>query len=206
MNMFDKHFNTKGHIKITVLYRKKFANLFLGWTIYRSSSKNPGASYIVPYSIKFANNFSKLTHKILMVYYLGPHPKGRVRNGWMTSLWKVQKIFGKSRLASAMHLRHNSYLQYCTVFWASNMLLNSALQRHLKQRKFETNIPRNETARPQSQFLHSTLCELKYIPWSVCLVCCRKINGPIVGIFKSLTETWMWKLGLRLSSFFSGRT
>ena len=26
-------------------------------------------------------------------------------------------------------------------------------------RKFETNIPRNETARPRSQFLHSYICE-----------------------------------------------
>ncbi len=33
--------------------------------------------------------------------------------------------------------------------------------------------------------------------WSVCLFCCRKIGGPNVGIFKSLTDTWMWNLGLR---------
>ncbi len=31
----------------------------------------------------------------------------------------------------------------------------------------------------------------------VCLFCCRKICGPILGIYKSLTDTWMWKLGLR---------
>ncbi len=35
-------------------------------------------------------------------------------------------------------------------------------------------------------------------PRSVCLFCCRKICGPIMGIYKSLTDTWMWKLGLRL--------
>jgi hypothetical protein len=29
-------------------------------------------------------------------------------------------------------------------------------------------------------------------------MCYRKIGGPSVGIYKSLTETWMWKLGLRL--------
>ncbi len=34
-------------------------------------------------------------------------------------------------------------------------------------------------------------------PGSVCLFCCRKICGPILGIYKSLTDTWMWKLGLR---------
>ncbi len=27
--------------------------------------------------------------------------------------------------------------------------------------------------------------------------CCREICGPILGKYKSLTDTWMWKLGLR---------
>ncbi len=35
-------------------------------------------------------------------------------------------------------------------------------------------------------------------PGSVCLFCCRKICGPILEyIYKSLTDTWMWKLVLR---------
>ncbi len=34
-------------------------------------------------------------------------------------------------------------------------------------------------------------------PGSVCLFCCREICGPILGIYKMLTDTWMWKLGLR---------
>ncbi len=33
---------------------------------------------------------------------------------------------------------------------------------------------------------------------------CSKRGGPIVGIDKSLTETWMWKLGTRPCSFISG--
>ncbi len=28
--------------------------------------------------------------------------------------------------------------------------------------------------------------------WSVCLFCCGKICGPILGIYKSLSETWIW--------------
>ncbi len=32
----------------------------------------------------------------------------------------------------------------------------------------------------------------------VCLFCCKEICGLILGIYKSLTYTWMWKLGLRL--------
>ncbi len=42
----------------------------------------------------------------------------------------------------------------------------------------------------------------KYIfPGSVCIFCCRKMCGPILGICKSLTDTWMWKLGLRTCNF-----
>ncbi len=32
----------------------------------------------------------------------------------------------------------------------------------------------------------------------------RKIGGPIVGIYKSLTDTWMQKLGMRPHSVISG--
>ncbi len=39
--------------------------------------------------------------------------------------------------------------------------------------------------------------EFYIFPGSVCLFCCREICGPILGIYKSLTDTWMWKLGLR---------
>ncbi len=42
------------------------------------------------------------------------------------------------------------------------------------------------------------LWEMYIFPGSVCLFCCREICGPILGIYKSLTDTWMWKLGLRL--------
>ncbi len=41
---------------------------------------------------------------------------------------------------------------------------------------------------------------------SVCLFCCSKIGGPIVAIYKSLTDTWMWKLGTRPRSFISRNT
>jgi hypothetical protein len=32
-------------------------------------------------------------------------------------------------------------------------------------------------------------------PRSVCLFCCRKICGLFLGIYKSLTDTWMWLIG-----------
>ncbi len=42
--------------------------------------------------------------------------------------------------------------------------------------------------------------------WAIFLLFCRKIYGPILGIYKSLTDTWMWKLGPRLRNSFSGNT
>ncbi len=41
------------------------------------------------------------------------------------------------------------------------------------------------------------LWESYIFPGLVCLFCCRKICGPILGIDKSLTDTWMRKLGRR---------
>ncbi len=43
-------------------------------------------------------------------------------------------------------------------------------------------------------------------PLSVCLFCCRKIGGPNVGICRSLTDTWVWKLGRRSRNSLSGNT
>ncbi len=57
-------------------------------------------------------------------------------------------------------------------------------------------IPWNETARPCSQFLPSCSCmRAVYIfPGSVCLFVSSKIGRSILGIHKSLTDTWMWKM------------
>ncbi len=43
---------------------------------------------------------------------------------------------------------------------------------------------------------YSKICTL----W-VCLFCSRKIGGPKVGIYRSLTDTWTWKLWLRPRQF-----
>ncbi len=52
----------------------------------------------------------------------------------------------------------------------------------------------------------SDLYCIQYSHASVCLFCCRKICGPIREINNSLTDTWMWKLGLRLRNSFSANT
>jgi hypothetical protein len=48
-----------------------------------------------------------------------------------------------------------------------------------------------------NSFAKISIWEIYIFPGSVCLFCCSQICGPILEIFKSLTDTWMWKMGLR---------
>ncbi len=57
---------------------------------------------------------------------------------------------------------------------------------------------------PISTFM--CLSTIYIFPPSVCLFCCRKICGPILGMYKSLKDTWMWKFGLMPRNSFSGNT
>jgi hypothetical protein len=76
------------------------------------------------------------------------------------------------------------------------------------QRKSHLCIPRKGIARPQSQFPHSCVCE-QFIysqdQSTIYIFSCR-VGRPILGMFKSFIDTWMfnWKLGLRLRYSFSG--
>jgi hypothetical protein len=71
----------------------------------------------------------------------------------------------------------------------------SALQR--TNTVFETSIPRKGIARLQSQFPHSFVCERFIYSHDRSPILLQEICGLILGIYKSLTDTWMWKLGLR---------
>ncbi len=64
---------------------------------------------------------------------------------------------------------------------------------------FKTNIPRKGISGPKSQFPHSDICEwcTVYIPTIGLPILLEEICRPILGLNKSLTDTWMWKLGLR---------
>ncbi len=63
-------------------------------------------------------------------------------------------------------------------------------------------------ARPQSQFPHSCVCErfiyyqYRFTYFSVAVA----VFWPFVEIYKSFTDIWMWKLGLRPCNSFSGNT
>ncbi len=48
-----------------------------------------------------------------------------------------------------------------------------------------------------SSYTHISVRDLYIFPGSVCQFCCREICGRILRIYKSLTDTWMWKLGPR---------
>ncbi len=83
----------------------------------------------------------------------------------------------------------------CSKLWLSAGLF--FLRMHCKPNNTENlrNIPRKGIAQTQSEFPHSCVCVCDlYIPTIDLL---QEICGPILGIYKSLTGTWMWKLGLR---------
>jgi hypothetical protein len=73
--------------------------------------------------------------------------------------------------------------------WGCSVAPLSSLPSATLQRRSDLYIPKNETVRHR--------------PRSVCLFFCSKRGGPIVGIYKALTETFMRKLGTRPRSFIS---
>ncbi len=72
------------------------------------------------------------------------------------------------------------------------------------QRQFRLYIPFLGIAQPQTQFPHSCVCERLDIPRIGPHISSSRKGRPIVGIYNSLTDTWMWKLGLRPRYSFSG--
>ncbi len=72
------------------------------------------------------------------------------------------------------------------------------------QRQFRLYIPFLGIARPQPQFhIHVSVSDL-YIPRIGPHISSSRKGRPIMEIYNSLTDTWMWKLGLRPRYSFSG--
>ena len=74
---------------------------------------------------------------------------------------------------------------------------NGLLTAKNQNQKLETDTPRNGIVRPQSRFPHSVSVSVLFIPTIDLPILLQEICGPLLGIFKSLTDTWRWKLGLR---------
>ncbi len=69
-------------------------------------------------------------------------------------------------------------------------------------RKFETNISRKGITRPQSQYPHPCVCErFMYSHDRSAYSAAGKNVDRSLGKYKTLTGTWMWKLGLRCRNF-----
>jgi len=117
--------------------------------------------------------------------------KGKHAKLAWTFSWNIT-VFGIVNLQ--VHEKHENFV-----------FLRPTLQRH-NIRKFERKkiLPDNELC--GLSLISTSMClrAIYICPWSVCLCCCRKIFGQILGIYKSLTDTWMWKLGLRPRNYFLG--
>ncbi len=75
---------------------------------------------------------------------------------------------------------------------------------HALQRQFRLYIPFLGIARPQPNFhIHVSMSDL-YIPRIGPHIPSSRKGRPIVGIYNSLTDTWMWKLGLMPRYSFPG--
>ncbi len=104
------------------------------------------------------------------------------------ALYSVSFFFLITNLISTLYrITWNKLLCLCT---AKN-----------QYRKLEINIPRKGIPQPQSQFPHSCVCERLYFPSIDLPILLQEICGPILGIYKMLIDTWIWKLGLRSHNF-----
>ncbi len=82
------------------------------------------------------------------------------------------------------------------IIWVSCLSYSITLQR-----QFRLYISFLGIARPQPQFPLACVCEIPRIDPHISS---SRKGRPIVEIYNSLTDTWMWKLGLRPRYSFSG--
>ena len=82
------------------------------------------------------------------------------------------------------------------------MIFSAALQRHNTENSKQIFPEKELRSHTPNFYIHVSLSDL-YIP--VCLFCHRKICGLILGIYKYLTDTLMWNLGLRPRNSISGK-
>jgi hypothetical protein len=92
----------------------------------------------------------------------------------------------------------------CFKFWGAMQTGTDTLQRHNTENS-KQKFPKKELRGLSPNFhIHVSVSNL-YFP-TIGLLILLKICGPILEIYKSLTDTRMWKLGLRPRNSFSGNT
>jgi hypothetical protein len=119
--------------------------------------------------------------------------QGKIFDLIFTTKTRVRPVRGPSSL------RQEKYSNISTLFYMWKNILHVGLH----CRKSHLCIPCLVIARPQSQFPNSCGCK-RFIPRIGPHISCSRIGRLIVGIYKSLTDTWMWKLGLCPRNSFSG--
>ncbi len=120
-------------------------------------------------------------------------------------LWFLSKeiwVRPKSSSATSTSGQSVSFVRYR--FHPNQSSLSFSLA-HTLQWQFRLYIPFLGIARPQPNFHFMCLKAIYIFPGSVHIFPPAEKKGrPIVGIYNSLTDTWMWKLELRPRYSFSG--
>ncbi len=81
----------------------------------------------------------------------------------------------------------------------------TALQRHCTENSKQILPEMKLSGLFTNSYIHVSVSDL-YIPTIGPQTQYSKIGRPIMGIYKSLTDTWVWKFGTRPRSFISGNT
>jgi hypothetical protein len=145
--------------------------------------------------------------------------KGTVARGkiglivlWLTKSWWIRSADGEQKFNPRLHFFDFSFntSSYVEKYGRRRIQLTAYPMQHCSR---HTTLQRHCTVpKIGNKYSQKWNCAAMYL-WAI-YICpparslfrCSKIGGPIVGIYKSLTDTWMWKLGTRQRSFTSGNT
>jgi hypothetical protein len=107
--------------------------------------------------------------------------------------WVQSQHGGSADQVVRLVLSYISVPRDCIVLWIKWSCCTAMTK--YRNLDLETNIPRKGILGSQSQFPHSCICE--WFIYSHLPILLEEICRLILGLYKSLTDTWMWKLGLR---------